>query len=356
MPRLSLLACLLLLASVRARAQTPDNRPPVLSNPDTLAAAIAREYPPELLKRQIGGVVHVRLHVTAEGAVDSASVATATGDTALDAAAVRVARSMRFTPALRDGGPVALWAVMPIEFRVPTTVVTDLKRRGPVRRLELANAEAVKDAMRARYPEAAGAIGLLAHVSLRLAVDSEGQVQRVALDSTSCFEYFDEAALQLAGTMRFPARSAGDTASERLTALALTFSPDSPWIAFPGDSTHGRSRFTLPGKAQGGSRSDSSDHHTAVAPELINRDAVRALLLRSFPSDLREQRVGGDVFVDVLINEQGVPERRLVVRSSGVCALDMVALRVAAGMRFSPGQLDGKPRRVWIRLPVKFKS
>ncbi len=341
MPRLPLLALVLLLAPVRARAQTPDNKPPVL-NPDTLAAAVSREYPPELIKRQLGGVVRVRLRVTPQGTVDSAQLAIPTGDTALDAAAVRVAHALRFTPARRGGEPVALWAVMPIEFRVPAKVVPNLKKQGQVQRLDLVNAQALTEAMRTRYPEGAGALGLLAHVTLRLAVDSAGLVQRVALDSTSCSDYFDRAATELAGTMRFPVRATGDTATERLTAIALTFGPDSPWTGFPGDSVR-RASFR-----------DRTKFYT-VAPVLINRDEVRALLASSYPVELRDRGVGGSVLVQVRIDEQGMPERRLVVRSSGACAIDMAALQVVAGMRFSPGLLDEKPVRVWVRLPIIYK-
>ncbi len=129
-----------------------------------------------------------------------------------------------------------------------------------------------------------------------------------------------------------------------LTGIALTFSPDSPRNDFPGDS------------APRGAPLDISAHHTTASPELINRDEVRRLLIRYYPNELKEEGIGGDVLVDMRVDEQGLPDRRLVARSSGICRLDMAALRVVAGMRFSPAQRDGKPVRFWIRLPILYRS
>ena len=69
----------------------------------------------------IEGKVILRLYVDSTGAVvdDSTKIAESSGYPALDSAAVRAAPELRFSPALRNGQPVAALFLQPVQFRHP---------------------------------------------------------------------------------------------------------------------------------------------------------------------------------------------------------------------------------------------
>jgi len=120
-------ACLALLAScstpqsgvVSMPADQPADRkdlPPVALNAESPI-----EYPRALFEQGIEGAVMLRLYVDSAGALvgDSSSVFESSGYPALDSAALAGAAGLRFSPALRDGKPVATAFVQPVEFRSP---------------------------------------------------------------------------------------------------------------------------------------------------------------------------------------------------------------------------------------------
>jgi periplasmic protein TonB len=90
--------------------------PPVMINPESPV-----EYPPALYARGIEGKVLLRLRVDESGhlVTDSTKIAESSGYPALDSAAVGAASRFRFTPALRNGTPVAATFLQPIHFRHP---------------------------------------------------------------------------------------------------------------------------------------------------------------------------------------------------------------------------------------------
>ena len=76
----------------------------------------APTYPREALRRGVGGTVRVQVSVSADGSVDRMEVAESSGDRFLDRAAMEAVRRWRFTPAMRNGQPVAATIVVPLEF------------------------------------------------------------------------------------------------------------------------------------------------------------------------------------------------------------------------------------------------
>lgn len=74
-------------------------------------------YPPEELRRDIGGTVRVRVHVAIDGSVESNDIETSSGSRNLDRAALEATRRWTFQPATRNGQPVPADVVVPIEFR-----------------------------------------------------------------------------------------------------------------------------------------------------------------------------------------------------------------------------------------------
>lgn len=74
-------------------------------------------YPPEELRRDIGGTVRVRVHVASDGSVESNAIEASSGSRNLDRAALEATRRWTFQPATRNGQPVPADVVVPIEFR-----------------------------------------------------------------------------------------------------------------------------------------------------------------------------------------------------------------------------------------------
>ena len=75
-------------------------------------------YPRQALMRNWTGKVILRVHVAADGSVGSVSVQESSGHDILDEAAVDAVKTWRFNPAKRNGQPVAVWATVPITFRL----------------------------------------------------------------------------------------------------------------------------------------------------------------------------------------------------------------------------------------------
>lgn len=74
---------------------------------------------PELRLSLPEGRVVLRVLVRADGAADRVEVAVSSGHPVLDRAAADAAQSWRFSPATRNGEPIAAWAVVPVRFVVP---------------------------------------------------------------------------------------------------------------------------------------------------------------------------------------------------------------------------------------------
>ena len=99
-----------------AATESTADQPPVAINPVTPMV-----YPPGLLEQGIEGRVLLRLFVDAQGSLvhDSTRVAESSGYPALDSAALTGSAELRFSPALRNGRPVAAPFLQPVHFRHP---------------------------------------------------------------------------------------------------------------------------------------------------------------------------------------------------------------------------------------------
>jgi TonB family protein len=97
-------------------AESTADQPPVATNPVT-----PMTYPTALLEQGIEGRVLLRLFVDAQGKLipDSTRLAESSGYPALDSAALSGARELRFSPALRNGRPIAAPFLQPVHFRHP---------------------------------------------------------------------------------------------------------------------------------------------------------------------------------------------------------------------------------------------
>ena len=93
-----------------------------------------------------------------------------------------------------------------------------------------------------------------------------------------------------------------------------------------------------------------------VKPDIRNRAAVAAALVREYPPLLRDAGIGGTVDVWFFIDEEGKVVRTQVDKSSGHKALDDAAIEVADIIQFTPALNRDKRVPVLISLPITFTT
>jgi protein TonB len=85
---------------------------------DEVVRAMVREYPAVLRDAGIGGTVTVFFFVDENGLVRDRRIDQSSGIPGLDAAALEVAETFRFSPALNRDHKVPVWVSLPIRFQV----------------------------------------------------------------------------------------------------------------------------------------------------------------------------------------------------------------------------------------------
>ncbi|MEX2283169.1 MAG: TonB family protein [Gemmatimonadota bacterium] len=93
-----------------------------------------------------------------------------------------------------------------------------------------------------------------------------------------------------------------------------------------------------------------------VKPEMKNTAEVVRAMQRFYPPLLRDAGIGGKVLVWFLIDEQGEVIRTTLKKGSGHTALDEAALKVSTVAKFSPALNREQRVKVWIELPIEFKT
>ena len=73
-----------------------------------------------------------------------------------------------------------------------------------------------------------------------------------------------------------------------------------------------------------------------------------------YPEVARLAGIEGQVIIQLLINEDGVPSNPKVLRSAGQILND-AAIKALLEQRFKPGKQRGKPVRVQMAFPVRFE-
>lgn len=91
---------------------------PLVLNRDEVVRAMEREYPAVLRDAGIGGTVTVFFFVDENGLVRDRRIRESSGIPGLDAAALEVAETFRFSPALNRDQKVPVWVSLPIRFQV----------------------------------------------------------------------------------------------------------------------------------------------------------------------------------------------------------------------------------------------
>lgn len=97
---------------------TPFTVAPDLLNRARVGQALEENYPEELRSAGIGGTARVWFFIDETGAVADVRLQESSGHQAIDEAALRVANTMEFTPALNRDEKVPVWVAFPITFMV----------------------------------------------------------------------------------------------------------------------------------------------------------------------------------------------------------------------------------------------
>lgn len=99
--------------------QTVGRQPDVA--PVMLNKELPFRYPPALYAQKVQGNVTLRIFINRDGAIvpDSTRIAETSGFTALDSAAMKGSRELKFEPAKTQGQPVAVSILLPVYFRHP---------------------------------------------------------------------------------------------------------------------------------------------------------------------------------------------------------------------------------------------
>jgi protein TonB len=74
------------------------------------------DYPENARAKGWEGTVKLQILVNTDGRVEDVRIVAGSGYTELDQTAQRAVRSWRFSPALKNGSPVAAWATVPVVF------------------------------------------------------------------------------------------------------------------------------------------------------------------------------------------------------------------------------------------------
>ena len=83
---------------------------------------------------------------------------------------------------------------------------------------------------------------------------------------------------------------------------------------------------------------------------------VQNAVQERYPSELKNQNIGGRAFCRFMVNEVGNVEDVIVVKSVGNATLDSIAKDIILSFpRLAPATQDGKPVKVQYTVPVNFK-
>jgi periplasmic protein TonB len=133
---------------------------------------------------------------------------------------------------------------------------------------------------------------------------------------------------------------------------------DDPWFN-PGNAPASGQPVDRSGAGAGSGTGEPTRDGFAIMktlPKLLNSNEVTRALVRNYPAFLRDAGVGGDVLIWLLIDENGRVIETDIKESSGHAALDQAALQVGEVMRFSPASNRDQRVKVWVSVPVKFRT
>lgn len=234
---------------------------------------------------------------------------------------------------------------------------------------EVINTADVTAALERAYPAALRQAGIGGRATVWFYIDETGRVLDRRLDESSGHRALDEAALGVAGVMRFSPALNRDQPVPVWVSIPITFQvgrADAGAEADGGRAARRRqelerlraSRESQLAERAGEGEAAAPDGPTftpyTVAPEVSNRDEVGRALAQEYPPLLRDAGIGGKVTVWFHIDETGRVTDLRLNEGSGHEALDEAALRVARVMRFTPARNGDRETAVWVSVPITF--
>lgn len=329
-----------------AAAQGGGMQAPQLANQAELATAFREHYNLQLRRQGIGGSAQVRLFIDTNGRPDTVRLATQTGHAELDSAVVRIVQAMRFTPAMVDNQPRALWLDLPITLQPPERI----DPRG-MRRIKLANRAEILETLRANLPtEALEAEKLVLQADLWVELDPNGQVVDIDFQRSTCVEDTDRLAYYLGHGLKFERLPGYDGPMNGWTVVTLTFDPftiEESHVELERDAEIRKAVELATSAAQLGA--------LVQPPEVQNKRELELLARLAHPDELVAQGVGGTTEVTVWVDERGNPYKRMISKSSNNCQLDMIALDVMTSAKFNRPRRESGPSREVVTHQVEFK-
>lgn len=90
----------------------------------------------------------------------------------------------------------------------------------------------------------------------------------------------------------------------------------------------------------------------AQLPQLINRAELGRVFNEYYPLQLRKHGIGGTAQVRLFVDTQGIADSVQLTGRIGIPELDRAAVSIAQLMRFTPAQVGGEPRGLWLDMPI----
>ncbi|HEX6306933.1 MAG TPA: TonB family protein, partial [Longimicrobiales bacterium] len=209
------------------------------------------------------------------------------------------------------------------------------------RRPQLVNREEVMRALAANYPPLLRDAGIEGAPTVHIHVDTTGIVTRTLVSRSSGYPALDEAAVRVAGTMRFQPALNRDRTVAVWIEIPIVFDADPPGVDVPAVRPRADDPTPVPGQPVPRPLTEPAalrptplgTPDRAISekpvftpmtdrPELLNRDDVARALVRNYPPLLRDAGIGGSPTVHFLIDRTGTVRKLLLAKSSGYPALD----------------------------------
>ena len=214
---------------------------------------------------------------------------------------------------------------------------------------DLINRAEVQAALQEAYPDDLRRAGIGGTARVWFFIGDDGTLLQRRLDGTSGHPRLDDAALEVARTMRFAPALNRDEPVEVWVAFPITFMPA------PGDAPEANAERRSAGVPDGRIEDRPQFTPYTVAPDIQNRAAVQRALEAEYPPLLRDAGIGGTAKVWFLIGSDGETRDVRIDASSGHSRLDEAALRVARMIEFSPARNGETEVDVWVAFPVTFQ-
>ena len=110
---------------------------------------------------------------------------------------------------------------------------------------------------------------------------------------------------------------------------------------------------TVPTEPKFEKRSDEYSSVVEKMPEIIG--GLKSISSKiKYPEEAKKAGVEGTVYVMAYINEAGIVDKVEVLKGIGY-GCDEVAAEAVKNTRFKPGYNNGKPVKVKVVVPIKFK-